>query len=769
MLTWLSSFALNPVFLILGGLAILSPIIIHLLNRRRFRIVDWAAMEFLLDANRKNRRRVRIENLLLLLLRCIAMFLIGALLSRPFFSSGIASTLFEGQPVERIVLLDDSMSMSLQEGNLTIFDKAKQDLVSTVQGLANDNAGDLLTVFVTSRPDSPVFSNRSINSEDQNSIVDDINQLDCSDKPANMQTALQQVSEFIAQQKAKADRMLYVMTDMRERDWKDSSTTENENSPRNLVKTLSDQVTACYMVNAGINESSNLVITSIKPLETLRSGVSSRFDVVVSNVGSETANNVRVRFQIGEEGIPKEELIQQISPGTSSIASFTFRELVPLQEEIDTMEPGDRPVISGGMMSLKVRATILPSEPEKDRLLADSEAYFAARVIRGYPILVVDGDPSSNPVKGETYYLQPAISPPGEWGNLLTAVTYTEFETLSLSEYRVIFLCNVDEISTDRLSNLKTWVENGGGLVIMPGDRVVAETFNKQFFQKGKGLSPIELVEIQGDVTRTRWEKLSIPEQVHPIARVFEGSDNPLLEMVKVFSWWQSNIDKENFGKTVETIALLTDEFNSPAIAEKTVGDGKVITFAFSADRDWNDWAVTPSYLIAMQELIRHLCDSLAGASELQIGETVSVPLDLTVYQRDASIKDSTDEKFSIQATSSTDDETSAETIWNLNFEDTDRRGFYDLSLTRKERKVNEGLLFAANVDPSEGQLAPLDLGSLEKDFFGEKTKILTGVQMSGQSIKANQNEIWKYVLYLLFGVLAIELFLGWYFGSKRG
>ena len=78
---------------ILGGLALASlPIIIHLLNRRRFKRMDWAAMEFLLKAAVRNRRRVRLENLLLLLLRTLIVILLVMAVSRPFTSreSGLA-------------------------------------------------------------------------------------------------------------------------------------------------------------------------------------------------------------------------------------------------------------------------------------------------------------------------------------------------------------------------------------------------------------------------------------------------------------------------------------------------------------------------------------------------------------------------------------------------------------------------------------------------------------------------------------------------------
>src|SRR5437879_7154361 len=58
------------------------PIVIHLLNRRRFRIVTWAAMRFLLTAQRQNTRRMRLEQLILLALRVLLVLLIvGAMAS----------------------------------------------------------------------------------------------------------------------------------------------------------------------------------------------------------------------------------------------------------------------------------------------------------------------------------------------------------------------------------------------------------------------------------------------------------------------------------------------------------------------------------------------------------------------------------------------------------------------------------------------------------------------------------------------------------------
>src|SRR5579864_8864844 len=60
----------------IAGGAVSVPIIIHLLNRRRFKIVTWAAMRFLLAAQRKNSRRMRLEQLILLAVRCLLVLLL---------------------------------------------------------------------------------------------------------------------------------------------------------------------------------------------------------------------------------------------------------------------------------------------------------------------------------------------------------------------------------------------------------------------------------------------------------------------------------------------------------------------------------------------------------------------------------------------------------------------------------------------------------------------------------------------------------------------
>src|ERR1041384_6996761 len=73
---------ITPWLFAAGGAATSIPIIIHLLNKRKFRIVVWAAMEWLLAAQRRNARRLKFQRWLLLAMRCLAILLISAGIAR---------------------------------------------------------------------------------------------------------------------------------------------------------------------------------------------------------------------------------------------------------------------------------------------------------------------------------------------------------------------------------------------------------------------------------------------------------------------------------------------------------------------------------------------------------------------------------------------------------------------------------------------------------------------------------------------------------------
>ena len=135
---------LNP--LLLWGLAAAAvPVAIHLLHRRRFQRQRWAAMEWLLAAAQQNKRRLQMENLLLLAARTLAVLFLALAITRPSFSD--SALLLGATPKTHLyVLLDNSASMGARTGTRAVFDDALTAVSSLVAPLADD---DPVTLVLT--------------------------------------------------------------------------------------------------------------------------------------------------------------------------------------------------------------------------------------------------------------------------------------------------------------------------------------------------------------------------------------------------------------------------------------------------------------------------------------------------------------------------------------------------------------------------------------------------------------------------------------------
>src|SRR5580658_9767601 len=107
---------LNPSLLGLLGL-IGVPLLIHLIRRRKLKVVPWAAMEFLRQSQRKQKRRLRIEELILLALRMLIVALAALAFARPVLRALGVPLLSQNARVYVVIVLDHSMSMGQRGGD----------------------------------------------------------------------------------------------------------------------------------------------------------------------------------------------------------------------------------------------------------------------------------------------------------------------------------------------------------------------------------------------------------------------------------------------------------------------------------------------------------------------------------------------------------------------------------------------------------------------------------------------------------------------------
>jgi uncharacterized membrane protein len=409
----------------------------------------------------------------------------------------------------------------------------------------------------------------------------------------------------------------------------------------------------------------------------------------------------------------------------------------------------------------------------KDALRQDNIRYFPARVTAGMRVLIVDGDPSGIFGRSESFYLSNALSPggPAISGVDVTVLDDTDFDSSNLSQYEVIFIANLYRITEERAVGLTEWVKNGGGLVLLLGDQIDEDVYNDVLYKNGSGLLPFKLSTVGGDEKEEKWVNIKPEKQNHPLFRFFEGDNKRLLDQVKVFRWWNSEIDEnEDSSNPSNVVASLTSDDNSPVIVEKQMGDGRVLAITTPLDNDWNNFPENgASFLITSQELVRYMSRNIASEGIISVAEPILYSVDIREYRQQAKLL-RPGEKIPEKVEALPQSKSNLNDLeWTLEYENTDRKGIYEIQFDRADGSGVQSLAFAANIDTGESNLSRISVASIRSDLGTASVEFLPfGSPVLEREADVVRSEMWKVILIILGVLLMVELFYGWLVGARR-
>jgi hypothetical protein len=372
---------LSPL-LVWGTLLGAIPIIIHLLNRRRFRRVEWAPMRYLRLTIQRNRRRIQIEQLLLLLLRIALPVLLFVLLARPLVNPTGLERWFGGAGrTSHVVLVDDSLSMGYGAEGPPALHRARG-----VAGalLASTRPGDRCTLVTTSAPRTPVFL--EVEGARREELAGDVLSLPQTETHAAWPSVLEAV-DGVLQSCTYPTRQLTIVTDLRKAGWDPAV------SP--IARRWEEQGVHVRVVDVGGDEAADVALESLSPLDrSVLAGAESRWEAVVRNDSPRTIAGARAVLRVDDR--PTEVTLPEIAPRQTAKVPLTVR------------FPGSGP----HALSLQ-----LPD----DQLPGDNQRWAAVPVKDSLLIRLVDGEPSAEPFGSEVDYLAAPLSSasatprPGAW------------------------------------------------------------------------------------------------------------------------------------------------------------------------------------------------------------------------------------------------------------------------------------------------------------------------------------------------------------------
>lgn len=695
-----------------------APLILHLLSRRRFRETQWAAMQFLLAAAKKNARRIRIEQWLLLAVRTLLIVLVVVALAEPYLSrSGL--TLLQGGRTHKVLVLDASYSMAYTQNDKSRFERARELAMNIVQ---QSRQGDGFTLVLLASPPrvvvgTPVFA--------RDALLTELENVPALDTGADLSATLARVEEVLTLARREYARLsreeVFFLTDLGRNTWMPDlrgpgALRDFRDRCGRLAKT------ATFIVaDLGQEGAENVAVTSLVPLDNYTTlARDCALEAELRNFGHQSHSHRRVELYI--DGRRAGETFLDLPAGESATAAFSYR--------FDA--PGDH--------AIEVRAA-------GDSLEVDNHRWLALPVVNHLRVLCVNGRPSGGDFQGATDYLMVALAPngPADERSVIRPEVATERALMEadLMQYDAIFLCDVAQFTVGEARALDRYVRGGGGLVIFLGDQARADNYNRQLGGEadGVGLLPAVIGRRVGPKQQSPYLFNPLNYR-HPIVAAFRGRDRAGLVTAPTQNYIKLEPDESS------KVAL---GFSSgdPAVVERQVGEGRSILVATSADASWTAWPLFPSYVPIVQELVSTAVRGRVDERSVAVGQPLSdgLPGNMAEATVHIELPDGARQHAAVTADGAT-------ARWT--YSKVDRSGMYRVEYGPPLAKED---LYAANVDTAESDLARVGLDELRDDVWpGIAFESFDG-QVAGEAPNSPIVRRDAFHHWLLYAALALLLF----------
>jgi hypothetical protein len=728
----------TPAFVGAGLLLASIPIIIHILNRRRFKIINWAAMTFLLQALRKNRRRLRFEQWLLLAVRCMVLALFGMALARPM---GCEDTTLAGMAARRsglhVLVIDNSYSMAYEAERpdaKTHLDQAKSLAKQLIGRLSA--GGESVAIITAARPATAVIARPAYDLEAARATIDRIEQ---SYGGTDLLGALRKALEIAREESAQPSRNLYLFTDSTRSAWE----TPQAEALASLGKELNDVYRVAHFNLAKPGQWNHAILSVRASADLVRAQFNNDFQAIVRGFGT-GGGDALLQWKLDDQPLPGGGQIRP-EPGTP-----------PQTQPQAQIRQGGLHVISAALAS-------------DNRLKLDDARWRVLDVASELKVLIVEGERGIGPLAGSGSFLQLALAPPSEEGERFTTghartssyvmpevISDLEFGNKVLGDYRAVILAGVSQLTAPQADQLRAFVQQGGTLMVFMGEPVNPESYNTVLLPRG--LTP-------GTLTR-RMSVASDQEPfhfdfrpygaLHPLLRIFQGEEKTGLETAQIFTYWQVELPADS--KVERVLEYVHEEKgrHDPAITAHGLGDGRVVFVSTSAGADlWNTLPAKPVYVALMHELLAGNVTAGDRWMNRIVGETLEIPsyVQLTAVP---TLKDPQ------QADVVFDQAQTAEGRSVYRSRPLVRPGVYTLSTGSRTMPV------AVNVPDDEADIRPIDGASIRKALGGIELALLDDqLPPLDQSQHAGNDFGWS-VMILVLGLVGLECVLAMKFGHYR-
>ncbi len=668
---------LAPLFFF-GLLTIAVPVVVHLIQRERKRVVNFPSLMFVQKIPYQSVQRRRIRHWFLLLLRAAAIALLVAAFARPLMPQGAAAASAAlGGSREVVVVLDQSASMGFGDH----WQRAQDEAARVIGSLGTT---DRATLVLFSR-----------NAEENVRATGDRGRLDGALRAAKVTAGATRygpalkLAESILTRSTLPRREVVLISDFQKTGWTGS---EDVHFPEGVTLTP---------VSVASDNTANIAVPSVS-FSRAQFSNQERVTVTagVANKSGEAVTNVPVSLEIDGHAIES----KTVTVGPNASASVAFAPFT-------LADPSAHGVVKAG----------------SDGFPADNTFDFILNPSQSVSILIVNNDTSVD----SSFYLSKALAIGNTPAFHIETIPAARVTPQSLEKRSVVVLNNAVLPPALAGGELKKYVERGGGLLVVFGDRSTWPA-NETEVLPGKAGGIV-------DRTDGRGATIGFRDYSHPVFEVFKAPRSGDFSAARVMRYRALEP-----GPTDRVLARYDD--GGVAAAERRVGTGHVIAWTTTLDDSWNDLAIKPVYLPLVHQFTRYLSQFEQSSAWSTVGQVVDLNT-LLKAKADRVVMSPAGERTRLAA--------SDPGIVELN-----EHGVYEIRSASNPSARPDRI--AVNLDAAESDLAPLDPAELVASVTGRAAPTASlpteaATEISREELEKRQG-LWWYLLIAGLLLLAAEM-----------
>jgi len=579
---------LNPAVLF-GLLAASIPVLIHLFNLRKLKRIEFSTLAFLKQLQKNKIRKIKLKQWLLLALRVlIVLFLITAF-ARPTLEGVAIGGTTSAAKTTAVFILDDTYSMSVIDGKGSYFNQAKWTIQELLRQLQEGDDAVLVLGSDKSKDDILPTSNL----KEFSKTIDNV---PLSYSSGTLHNAIIKAGDILSHSK-NFNKEIYLLSDFqtgslgKENTYSDFSTILN-----NKIKLYAFNYSGKDVYNIGIDDLklNTQIFEKNKPVN---------FAVTITNYSKRAAQNVVVSLFLNGERSAQQSV--SLADGETKAINM---EAVPKQT---------------GFVNVV-------ADLEDDDIMQDNKRYINMYIPKEVPVIIFADN------QKDAEFIQLALDASNENSTLkITSRNLNQMSSYNLSEYDAVVL--IPTGNTPNPERIKSYLQEGGGLLLFPGSTLNIQTFQATMFNLGLPSPQGFAGKVNDPSNPVGFENV---EYNHPLFQnIFLKEDKKKFESPDIYAHYKIT----TMGKGQNIISLLD---GSSFLSEYKFGKGNILVFNTSPVLSWSNFPLKSIFVPLITKSIFYAASKDRNQNTFIAGENADINIGASGSQQIKIVKPDKSEEF---------------------------------------------------------------------------------------------------------------------------